>query len=264
MERFRPARVAWLYFRIGLMNELQYRVNFLIQLLQSAIALGTGLVVIALVFSHTKELNGWSASQLLVVLGIQILMGGVIQSLIQPNMTRLMEEVRLGKLDYALTKPEDAQLLVSVREVRIWQGADVLTGAIVIGIAIARLQHGVGLVHALAFAAAIMLGAVMVYCFWLIITTSAFWIVRMDQLVELFQGVYQTGRWPVGIYPTWLRFGLTFLVPIAFAVTVPAEAVTSRLHWTTLLGSAGFAVLLFGFTRWFWTVGLRHYSGASA
>src|SRR5439155_1664041 len=106
---------------------------------------------------------------------------------------------------------------------------DVLTGAIVIGIAIARLQHGVGLVHALAFAAAIMLGAVIVYCFWLIITTSAFWIVRMDQLVELFQGVYQTGRWPVGIYPTWLRFGLTFLVPIAFAVTVPAEAVASRL-----------------------------------
>jgi len=264
MEPLRPVRVAWLYFRVGLMNELQYRVNFFIQLLQSAIALGAGLVVLALVFSHTKQLNGWSAVQLLVVLGIQILMGGVIQSLIQPNMSRLMEEVRLGKLDYALTKPEDSQVLVSVREVRLWQAVDVLTGAIVIGLAISRLERGMGVLDSLAFVAALALGSIMIYCFWLIITTSAFWIIRMDQLVELFEGVYQTGRWPVGIYPTWLRFGLTFLVPIAFAVTVPAEAVTSRLHWLTLLGAAGFAAALFVFTRWFWRLGLRHYSGASA
>ncbi len=50
----------------------------------------------------------------------------------------------------------------------------------------------------------------------------------MDHVNELFEGVFQTGRFPVGIYPGWLRFSVTFLVPIAFAVTVPAEAVTSR------------------------------------
>ena len=33
-------------------------------------------------------------------------------------MTRLIEDVHDGKLDYALTKPEDAQMLVSVREVQ--------------------------------------------------------------------------------------------------------------------------------------------------
>jgi ABC-2 type transport system permease protein len=54
------------------------------------------------------------------------------------------------------------------------------------------------------------------------------------------------------------------LVPIGFAVTVPAEAVTSRLAWTTVVVALGFAVLLFGFTRWFWRFGLRRYSGASA
>ena len=47
---------------------------------------------------------------------------------IEPNMTRVIEEVRDGKLDYALTKPEDAQMLVSVREVRIWQVIDVFAG----------------------------------------------------------------------------------------------------------------------------------------
>ena len=32
----------------------------------------------------------------------------MISTSIQPNMQRLMEEVRDGKLDFALTKPEDS------------------------------------------------------------------------------------------------------------------------------------------------------------
>ena len=46
-------RVAWLYFKVGVMNELQYRVNFFVQLLQSLIQVGTGLVMLSLVYSHT-------------------------------------------------------------------------------------------------------------------------------------------------------------------------------------------------------------------
>jgi ABC-2 type transport system permease protein len=257
-------RVALLHLRIGVMNDLQYRVNFALQVLQSALALTTGLIVIALVYSHVAELNGWSQSELLAVLGTQILMGGVIRMLIQPNMMRLTEDVREGKLDHALTKPVDAQMLVSVREVQVWQAVDIVLGATVIAVALVRLRGDLGVFDVLALAVALAFGAVMLYCFWLLLATGSFWIVSMWFLPELFEGVFQTGRWPVGIYPQWLRFGITFLVPIAFAVTVPAEAVTSRLEWQTLALAAGFAVVLFAFTRWFWRFGLRNYTGASA
>jgi ABC-2 type transport system permease protein len=257
-------RVGWFFFRVGAMNELHYRANFLVQLFQSLLAIGVGLAVLALVYSHTTELNGWTQSQLLAVLGIQILMGGVIHAMIQPNMERLITEVRDGKLDYALTKPADSQVLVSVREVRIWQVVDVISGAVVLAVAVARLETHVGVLDALAFAALLLVGGVLIYCFWLVLATGAFWVVNMWHLVELFEGVYQTGRWPIGVYPGWLRYSLTYLVPIGLAITVPAEAVTSRLAWTTVASACGFAVVLFAFTRWFWAFGLRHYSGASA
>lgn len=257
-------KVSWLFFKLGVLNELQYRVNFFVSLLQTVIALTAGLVMLALVYSHTDDLNGWSQSELLCVLGVQILMGGVVKTSIQPNMTRLIEDVREGKLDFALTKPEDSQLLVSVREVRIWQAVDVFTGLIVLGFGLSRITTDVGVADAAAFAVALALGAVLIYCFWLIVATVAFWVVNMWHAVELFDGVFQTGRWPVGIYPGWLRYSVTFLVPVAFAVTVPAEALTSRLDWQTLLLAVAFAVTLFSFTRWFWRFGLRRYSGASA
>jgi ABC-2 type transport system permease protein len=260
----RSLRVAWLFFRVSAMNELQYRTNFFVAAFQSLLSVGVALIVLKLVYSHTTELNGWSESQLLCVLGIQILLGGVVHSTIQPNMERLVQEVRDGKLDYVLTKPEDAQAIVSVRQVQIWQGVEVISGAIVLAFGIARLETGVGIRDALAFTALLTLGGILIYCFWLILATGAFWIVQMWFLAELFEGVYQTGRFPIGIYPGWLRYSMTYLVPIGLAVTVPAEAVTSRLHWVTVATAAGFGVALFAFTRWFWRFGLRRYSGASA
>jgi ABC-2 type transport system permease protein len=260
----RALRLGWLFFRVGSMNELQYRANFFIQLLQSAVSVVTAIVVLKLVYAQTDSLNGWSQSELLVVMGIQILLGGVIRTTIQPNMQRLMEEVRDGKLDFALTKPEDSQVLVSIRDVQIWRSVDVVAGSIVVGYGLSGLEHTVSAGDGLLFLVMLAVGAVTIYCFWLVIATLAFWIVNVWSIMELFDGVYQTGRWPVSIYPIWLRLGVTFLIPIAFAITVPAEAATGRLDWPTVALAGGFCVVLFGLTRWWWGFGLRRYSGASA
>ncbi len=138
-------RLAGVFFRVGIMNELQYRVNFFLQVFQSLVALTTGLVGLSLVFTHTQDLAGWSRPELLAVMGVHILMGGFIQALIQPNMERLMTDVREGTLDYALTKPADAQGLISVREIRVWQLVDVVIGLVVLGIAVAQLRGALGL-----------------------------------------------------------------------------------------------------------------------
>ncbi len=110
----------------------------------------------------------------------------------------------------------------------------------------------------------LLAGAVIVYSFWLILASLSFWLVRVENLLEIFQSVYQAGRWPISLYPNWLRFGLTFIVPVAFATTIPAEALTGRLGASTLLGALGLAILLSAAARLVWRLGLRHYSGASA
>jgi ABC-2 type transport system permease protein len=257
-------RLAWSYLRIGILNEFQYRANLFIQILQTFIALAVGLIGLQLVFDQTSQLGGWSKSELLAVMGVYILMGGVIRAAIQPNMERLMEDIRQGTLDFALTKPADAQLLVSVREFRLWQTVDVLTGAIVVGVALAQLNWSLSVLSALGFVTALVMGAALTYCFWLMITTTAFWFIRVNDIANLFEGLYAAGRWPVDIYPLWLRTGLTFLVPVAFAVTIPASALTGRLTIETWLGALGLTVFFLVISRLFWRRGLKNYSGASA
>ncbi|MDO8362195.1 MAG: ABC-2 family transporter protein [Actinomycetota bacterium] len=263
-HRTGAVRLAATFLRIGVMNEVQYRINFFIQLVQSLLTIATGLVALSLVFAHTDELAGWTRPQLLAVMGVFTMVGGLIRSVIQPNMQRVVEDVREGRLDFALTKPADAQVLVSVRDVRFWQLTDFLVGLVVLVVALVQIGGSLSARDVAVFAGVLLVGLVAVYCFWLLLASASFWLVRMNEVQELFDGVYRAGQYPVGIYPGWLKYGLTFLVPLAFAITVPSEAVTGRLTWQAVAVAAGSAVVLIVLSRWCWQRGLRRYGGASS
>jgi ABC-2 type transport system permease protein len=250
--------------RVSALNELQYRINFFLQLFQSLISLGTAIAVVALVYLYTPSLGGWRPWELMVVVGVHTALGGVIRALIQPSMQLLMDDIREGKLDFALTKPVDAQLLVSLRRITVWPLVDVVVGLGVVVVAAFRLGQGVTPLGVATFLVGLVLGAVMIYCLWLVITTGAFWVVRMEHVAELFNGLYQAGRWPIGLFPGWLRAIFTVLVPLAFAVTMPSEVLTGRAGVLALGAAAVFTLALVAFTRWFWRLGVRNYSGASA
>ena len=257
-------RLAWTFFRVGVMGEAAYRVNFVIQLFQSLLGLVTALGGLAVVFTYTDTLGGWRSDEVVALVGVYILVGGVIGVVIQPSMEALIEGVHDGSLDFTLTMPEDAQLLASIQDVDIWEVLNILLGIGVLGVALGRLGAQVGVLQAGAFGLMVLAGGAIVYSFWLILATLSFWFVRVENILVIFQSVYEAGRWPVSLYPGWLRFGLTFLVPVAFAVTVPAEALTGRLTWQTGLLAVALAAALLVVSRLFWKVGLRNYSGASA
>jgi ABC-2 type transport system permease protein len=114
------------------------------------------------------------------------------------------------------------------------------------------------------FACSVLFGLVIIYCFLFSLISTAFWFVRMDDVIELFESVYQAGRWPVSVYPDWMRSGLTFVVPISFAVTVPVETLLGQASVAVLVGQVVMAGCCLAFTRWFFTVALRRYTGASS
>ena len=257
-------RIIAVFFRIGVLGETAYRANFWIQMFESGLNLAMALAAIGVVFAQTETLGGWVPAELAALIGVYFLVLGAINLVVAPSLSKFMEDIVSGNLDYTLTKPADAQLLVSFSEVRIWRLIDIVLGAGVLLVALSLHATDVGLVDALLFLVALGAGAVIVYSFWIMLATLAFWFIRVENILQIFWSMYTAGRWPVGIYPPWLKWMLTVVVPVAFAVTVPAEAVAGRLEIETLAGALALAVALLAFSRWFWKQGLKHYSGASA
>ena len=76
---------------------------------------------------------------------------------------------------------------------------DIFLGIAVL-VALVRLGERVGWQQASLFGLALLCGAAIVYSFWLILATFSFWFVRVENILVIFQSMYQAGRWPVGIY----------------------------------------------------------------
>ncbi|MCU0514461.1 MAG: ABC-2 family transporter protein [Anaerolineae bacterium] len=260
----RYLKIVALYVRLGILNELEYRANFFVQLFQSVLSLLLSLGGLSVIFSHTGTLNGWTQSELLAVAGVYFIIGGIIRLVIEPSLWRLMQDVREGTLDFKLLKPVDAQVLVSVNQVQMWKLIDIVMGLGVLAVVFAQPQMQTDPLRALFFVLALLCGGVIVYSFYLMLATISFWFVKVDNILVVFESMYEAGRYPVGIYPGWLRFTLTFLVPVAFAVTIPAEALTGRLSAEMLALGGGLALLLAVVSRLFWLYGVRNYTGASA
>ena len=257
-------RMIWVFLRLNVLNEVAYRGNFFTQFFRSLLSLGTGLLGLTVIFAHTGSLNGWRPAEVLALLGVYLLMGGIINLVIQPAMQQLMRDVQQGTLDHTLLKPRDAQFLMSIRQMSLWKIGDIVLGVSVIVVALAHLGTVVGWEQFIAFVFMLAVGSSIVYSFWLILATCSFWLVRVENILVIFQDMYQAGRWPVSIYPSWLRWILTFLVPVTVATTFPVQALIGQLTWPTFVGTVAFAVGLVCLSRWFWLCGLRHYTGASA
>jgi ABC-2 type transport system permease protein len=257
-------RLLGVHFRISAMGEMQYRINFFVQLFQSLLELGTAIGGLAVIFTYTHSLGGWKPDEVLALVGVYTLMGGFIGLLIYPGMQLFIDSVRDGMLDFTLLKPVDAQLLISVHSVDIWKLIDIILGLGVLIYALNRLGEQVGWLQAALFIGMLLTGAAIIYSFWLILATLSFWFVRVENILEIFRSMYEAGRWPVSLYPGWLRFILSFIIPVAFVTTVPVEALTGRLTPTTFFAAVMVAVALIVLSRFVWKMGLQRYSGASA
>lgn len=253
------------YLRLGLLNMVQYRTNFFFELLGVTIHLATALLGLSVIFNQTSSLNGWSSSELIMLVGIQTMLGSTLGLIIEPSFQTFMENVRLGTLDFLLTKPADSQVMVSFQRVEGGAIAGTIAGATILGIGVARHGERIGLGQALLFAAMLLLGVVIMYSFLLILSTLSFWFVKLDNVLVIFGTTFdQAGRWPIGIYPGWLKGALTFVIPIAFVVTIPAQALSGRVSGPNVLGACVLAAAFVIGARMFWKFGLKHYTGASA
>ncbi|WP_375425180.1 ABC transporter permease [uncultured Friedmanniella sp.] len=258
-------RVLRAFLSIGVANLLQYRSDFAIAVVNAGVGLVTAVLALSVVFGNTADLRGWTADQLLVLVGVHFFISGLVGVVIRPSMEAMMEGIRLGTFDFVLTKPADAQLLASARVMSPQALTDVVVGLGVVGFGLSRIGATLHPAAVVLFAVTLLAGFATVYSFLLLLSTCAFWFVKLDNILVIFQALFgNAGRWPVPIFPGWMRPVLTFVVPIAFAVTVPAQALTGQLSVGGAAGSVGVAVLFLVASRAFWLVALRRYTGASA
>ncbi|MBL8029480.1 MAG: ABC-2 family transporter protein [Fibrobacteres bacterium] len=252
------------YLKVNLMNEAAYRMNFYLQLYTSLIMAATSLGWLGIVFSQTQSINGWGSMELVALVGMFQTSHGLINLVTLPSLWKLLDEIHKGELDFMLLKPADAQLLTSFRQVNIARCADVSIGLATLGYAFYHLRAVLTTESVVLFVLTFASGIILLYSFLFIITTTAFWFTKVNNILSIHFAIFQSARWPTDIYPIPFQRLMTFVFPIIFVVTVPAKALLGRLSVTEIVAAFAVSLLFFVFARLFWKAGLKRYSGASS
>jgi ABC-2 type transport system permease protein len=260
----RYLKLFFTFAKSSLQMELEYRANFLTQVVLSLFWIGITLVSVLVFYSHTDAVGGWPLNHALVIVGLFTFMGGFIKTLLQPNAQKIVEMIRTGTMDFVLTKPVNSQFIATLRHHKIFSGVDMLAGIGIIVIAFGRMGVAPGRVALLQFALTLTVGLLILYSIWAIMATISFWFVKVANLTEGFNAIWDTGRFPVSTFDGFLRIALTFVLPIAFITTVPAQAVLGTLDGATMIPALLIGTGLFAFSAWFWRYAVRSYSSASS
>lgn len=261
---YKHLRLLGVLFKISFQDDAAYRGEFWIRLLSMFYSLGTVAVGLWILFSNTERIAGWSLEEVIVLIGAYHTVAGVTRTVLSPSFQRIVQEVREGTLDFVLTKPANSQFLVSFRQMYVAAALESLMGLAVSAYGVARLQGSVGLYAAFAFPIALACGLVVLYSFWLILMTCVFWFIRIDNLTQIFWALFDAGRFPLEIYPGWLRAVLTYLVPVAVVTTFPAQGIAGRLTPGSLALFALMAAAALFLASRFWRYGVSHYTSASS
>ncbi|MFW9262976.1 ABC transporter permease [Nostoc sp. CALU 546] len=260
MQRY--LKVLRLFWGAAIAAELEYRINFFIATLSSLGNVAGSLFGLFLFYRTGYTFSGWSWEAALVVLGIFTLLQGFSATFLASNLNRIVRHVQEGTLDFILLKPIRSQFWLSTHTLSPWGMPDLVFGGIIIGYAGQRL--GVGIDSYLLGVLPLLFSLVILYSLWFMLGATSIWFVKIYNVTEVLRGLLDAGRYPIAAYPTAYRFFFTFVIPVAFLTTVPAQVLLGRSEISWLIGAAILAVALFFVSTWFWRFALRFYTSASS
>jgi len=243
---------------------LQYRVEFIVEGALAVLWIAVALVPVLVVFGTRTAVEGWTFPEMLLVLGWFVALKGILEGAVSPSLIAVIEHIRKGTLDFVLLKPADAQLLVSVAKLEPWRIVDLAGAGFIFAYAFGKLGRGPTAGEVLAALAMLLAALLVLYSIAILVVSIAFFAVRVDNLLYLFQSIFDVARWPSNVFRGFLAVLFTYVLPLALMTTYPALALLGRLRLATGLSALAGTLVFAAFARVVWMLSIRRYTSASS
>jgi ABC-2 type transport system permease protein len=252
------------FLKVNIQMSLAYRADTIVNILLNLMWLGWELLSLSIIFNNTETIGGWGFGDLIALLGVFRLVNTLMIALIWPNTEKFNQSIRDGSMDYTLLQPINSMFLVTFSRINVWRVWDLILAIVLIVIGINISGDITSPPNILTFILLTVSGAIVIYSLWIVLIALTFWFTKFDNNVTILSALLDAGRYPVTVYPVWLRIIVTFIIPIAVATTVPLQALRGELILSRVLMFIAIGIVSFLIASQVWKAGLKQYSGASS
>ncbi|MFZ5376449.1 MAG: ABC transporter permease [Patescibacteria group bacterium] len=235
----------------------------LVFFLGKAVRFIVSITFLFIIKDNLTSLAGYNAKQIVVFFIIYNLIDLAAQVLYRGTYT-FQEEVRTGNFDLQLVKPIHPlwQALIGKPDINDFFFL-LVSGSISL-----YLINDLGFVisgqNLLIFAFLFLNSMLIATALHILVLSATVYFVQIDNLIWIYRDTTRMGQYPVKIYQQPLKAILSFVIPVAFMMTIPAEALLGvkpsySLSLTFSIGLSTFLLSLF-----VWKKSLKKYSSASS
>ena len=252
------------FLRASVLADTEYRLNIILRVIGETVWYVAQLSLFEVLFLHARSINGWTVHATRVFQGTLFLVDNLYMVIFYENMDQLIGIVRKGDLDLYLTKPVNAQFMLSLRKVSISYLPNTLLILGYLVWAIRGLPGTVGAGALLLYAGIGLCGLISYYAMRFLFATLVIVLQDAGNVQFLWHNLFRLGTRPDTLYPRPLRWLILTVIPVGFIASVPTRALiderTSPLVWAAPLVS----LFLLWTSSVVWTRALRHYASASS
>ena len=252
------------FLKVNIQMSLAYRADTVVNILLNIMWLGWELLSLSIIFSNTETIGGWGFGELIALLGVFRLVNTLMIALIWPNTEKFNQSIRDGSMDYTLLQPVNSMFLVTFSRITVWRIWDLILAIVLIVVGVNSSGEIATPLNILTFILLTVSGAIVIYSLWIVLIALTFWFTKFDNNVTILSALMDAGRYPVTVYPVWLRIIVTFIIPIAVATTIPLQGLRGDLDLGRVLMFVAIGVISFLIASQVWKRGLKQYSGASS
>lgn len=256
--------VLSIQMRTSIAQAMAYRANFLVELVISIASVGLALLPLLVLYDQRDTVAGWDKTSALVVMSYFMGVKAVLEGIVTPSLTSLVEKIRSGSFDYVLLKPLDAQFMVSAQTFNVEKVFDLLAAIGLASYAFYERGYAPGASEIGLGSVLFVAGVAAMYALWIICAAASFWVVRLDNLIYLLGAIFDTARWPVHVFKGMWRLFFTFVIPVAVMTTFPAMALLGRLEARTAILTIAGSLAMLVVSRLVWRSAIRNYTSASS
>lgn len=257
-------KLAFSLFSLSSKRFFEHRWNTFGIIISQITSLAFTFILIEIYFSFSQEILGWTKYQVLFLMGFARIIINLFSTLFTASIVNIPNYIQKGDLDLLLAKPVNSQFFASFRFSGPEALMNILSGIVMIIFSLDKLGYYGSIQNWIFLFVGLILGVLILYSLYFLVATLSFWVVKMESLMDIYTMMREPMVFPIDIFGKTAGFILTFIIPLAFVVTIPVKMFFDKSPIYLLSGSVFFAVVLLFASNKFWNFGLKHYTSASS
>lgn len=259
MQTLKTILILW---KATIIQAMEYRVSFVFSIIANFADFSFGFLQYIVFFTAAKSIAGWSNDEILTLYAVFMCVFSLHFILLYPNLIEMGEMVNRGSLDLLLTKPVNSQLLLSFKKISLEELGSLAASGLLLLWLIWKQVIVLSFTSVAIFSITLLVSMTLVYSLFMLLMSLAVRLEKLENMSQLMWSLFSFCRYPMDIYPGWLKHLFYSLFPIAFVSTVPAAALLGRLDWQTGVLGIIIALIAIVTSTLFWNQTIRAYTSA--